>query len=395
MRIAGILDKLDRVKQGAVDAYGEGRDDRYVAYKRGRKGQGLEEEGPRLQTTLGTNRTLTMLRDLVGASDPAQRKARDDMGMGLSSDPWKKSGQVLGHIGNDLTEDTSRAIWWLLNAPQATANVLNEELLHLANPQLFNSRDVMQREGGGNITFNTKKGNADHEEAVKRGMMSTGGELTKGYRQANIGGENVITKRKYDPGHVSSLAIPAGLAMNVGLGLMTPFGGAEGYKAAIPNEEDPTKTDNVLGEIAAKYVLGRTGNLLPWDEFKQVRPDVSKDEYMRYKAFKFDNDEDWNPTDGDTSMLMGALKGTDEGIHGPEIQFLGRSIPVTTGIVPTASAMLGTALGVRNKRAPIRTGFGGGLAGLAAGQVTGNLLEQERRRRNAAANELDRVDTID
>ena len=47
----------------------------------------------------------------------------------------------------------------------------------------------------------------------------------------------------------------------------------------LPSEEDPSKTNNVLGEVAAKYILGRTGNLLPWDEFKKVRPDVSKDEY--------------------------------------------------------------------------------------------------------------------
>ena len=64
------------------------------------------------------------------------------------------------------------------------------------------------------------------------------------------------------------------------------------------SEDDPSKTSNVLGEVAAKYILGRTGNLLPWDEFKQVRPDVSKGEYMRYKAFKFDKEADFNPLDG-------------------------------------------------------------------------------------------------
>ena len=110
---------------------------------------------------------------------------------------------------------------------------------------------------------------------------------------------NSFTEREYQPGHVGALAIPAGIAMNTGLGLMTPFGGAEGYKAALPDPEDPSKTNNVLGEIAAKYILGRTGNLLPWDEFKKVRPDVSKGEYQRYKAFKFDNDMDFDPSDGD------------------------------------------------------------------------------------------------
>ena len=79
---------------------------------------------------------------------------------------------------------------------------------------------------------------------------------------------------------------------------MTPFGGAEGYKAAIPSDEDPSKTDNVLGEVALKYFMGKTGNLLPYDEFSQVRPDVSREEYNKYQAWKYDKNEDWNPLDG-------------------------------------------------------------------------------------------------
>ena len=90
---------------------------------------------------------------------------------------------------------------------------------------------------------------------------------------------------------------------------MTPFGGAEGYKAALPSEEDPTKTQNVLAEVATKYFLGRTGDLLPYDEFVKVRPDVSKDEYQRYKAYKFDKRMDIDPRDGDLSPLpMGYLQ---------------------------------------------------------------------------------------
>jgi hypothetical protein len=87
-------------------------------------------------------------------------------------------------------------------------------------------------------------------------------------------------------------------------------------------------------------------------------------------------------------ILAGAVKTTDEGIHGPELQFLGRSLPVTTGIVPYLSALAGGVAGVRSKR-PIVGGVGGGMAGLAVGQIAGNLLEQERRRRNTAENQLE------
>ena len=85
------------------------------------------------------------------------------------------------------------------------------------------------------------------------------------------------------------------------------------------------------------------------------------------------------------TIAAGALKTTDEGIHGPEVQFLGRSLPVTTGVVPYLSALAGGAAGVSRAR-PIRGGIVGGLAGLAAGQVAGNLLEGERRRRNLEEN---------
>ena len=127
------------------------------------------------------------------------------------------------------------------------------------------------------------------------------------------------------------------------------FGGYEGYEAVIPSAEDPTKTDNVVGEIAAKYLMGRTGNLLPYDEFKKVRPDVSKDEYMRYKAFKFDKDGDMNIfDDGQVTLPTGALKFAE---IRAELQFLGRSLPVNTALIPFAGAVGGAMIGAK-KRVP-------------------------------------------
>ena len=49
--------------------------------------------------------------------------------------------------------------------------------------------------------------------------------------------------------------------------------------------------------------MGRTGNLLPYDEFVKVRPDVSKEEYGRYKAFKFDKEDRLNPFDDGNDFL--------------------------------------------------------------------------------------------
>jgi hypothetical protein len=143
--------------------------------------------------------------------------------------------------------------------------------------------------------------------------------------------------------------------------------------------------------VAAKYVLGRTGNLLAWDDFKKVRPDVSQDEYRRYKAFKFDKETDLNPLDGDFTAPQGILKYTSEGIHGPELQFLGRSMPLSTGIMPTAAAVAGTAAGLRmtQGRGRVRGGLLGGALATGASMLAGNLIENERRTRNQKQNELE------
>ena len=68
------------------------------------------------------------------------------------------------------------------------------------------------------------------------------------------------------------------------------------------------------------------------------------------------------------------------------MQFLGRSLPVTTGVIPFAASVAGGASGVMTKR-PIKQGLLRGLGGLAVGQIGGNLIEGERRRRNKEENE--------
>ena len=159
-------------------------------------------------------------------------------------------------------------------------------------------------------------------------------------------------KRNFEPGDKALLMAPTGVAINSGLGLLSPFGGAEGYEAAAPDPEDKTQTRNVLEEVALKYFMGRTGNLLPYDEFSQVRPDVSREEYNQYQAFKYGKDTDLNPFDDGQVTLPGRIaKATTDGIHGPELQFLGRSIPLTTAGIPFATALAGGVLGVQRSKA--------------------------------------------
>lgn len=381
-RISKILGEF---KEGFAHDYGKGREDEQMAFYRAREKEGKQKEAPRMTSMLATNPTIYRAREALGMADPNYVNARKEMDMGMMDTKAKRSGQVVGTLAADLTQDTTRSVYWLLNALQATGNVINEAALAKANPNLYGKSVVTN-------TYNQKPLRAKDKQAQKAmGVTKKIGNkerLKRGYSIDGEGDDAVVMKRNFEPGHVASLAIPTGVAINSGLGLLTPFGGAEGYYAALPSEDDPTKTSNVVGEVGLKYIMGRTGNLLPYDEFKKVRPDVSPQEYGAYKGFKYKKDEDWNPLDGDVTIGAGALKATTEGIHGPELQFLGRSLPVTTGVVPYVGALAGGVAGVRSSR-PIRGGFVGGMAGLVAGQVAGNLMEQERRRRNTAENLLD------
>ncbi len=365
------------------DAYGEGREEWSKAYREGRKSAGQAENAPRIDEMTGAYPTGIRLKELIDdvrgkkltQQEANNRLIRNDLGIGPKQGVIPRAGQLLGTIANDLTNDNTRNFYWLLNAAQATGNVIAEKGMGLANKTLYGKSPVMRPDG--RKAYNRK------DEDIPAEFM-TGDTPKKGI---SFDDEGNLLKRNFEPGDLAALMIPTGVAINTGLGLMTPFGGAEGYWAAVPSDDDPTKTANVLGEVGLKYFMGKTGNLLPYSEFSKVRPDVSPEEYGQYQAWKYKKGEDWNPLDGDFSVMAGALRGTSEGIHGPEIQFLGRSLPATTGLIPYATSLAGGIAGVRSGR-PIKGGLLGGLGGLAAGQVIGNLLEQERRRRNTVENQL-------
>ena len=358
------LDNRQKFNKGLTDALGEGKEDHRKAYWNARSTQDLDIEAPKLQQIFGTNPTFTRARDLIHqasflpeavrtslGSNPADYKSRVDAGLGLETDGYAKSGQLLGTALSDINQDRLRNFWWLMNAPQAVTNVVQELALSRAASDLYSADKVTNDEG-----FELTLDKDNYAELAERDLISFDPEgnpvLRAGVNRiaasdAGNNGKIALSKRRYRPGMVDALQLPSALAINAGVGLLNPFGGSNGYSAVFESDSDPTKTDNIVGEVAAKYILGRTGNLLNWDEFKKVRPDVSKDEYMRYKAFKYDKETDVNPFDGDFTLPVGVLKGTTEGIHGPELQFLGRSMPLLTTLMPVAATGIGTALGAR------------------------------------------------
>ena len=399
-RMQQIRNILSDVGEGFKSDYELGREDRRNAFLRGRKLKGETEESTRWQAMMGTHPGIYRMKEATGNINPQDKQALRENNMDLRGSTAHKTGQFLGSAANDLTQDATRSIYWLLNAAQATGEVINESVLAKVVPQLYEkslvqSADVPFRKvpGGKEKRILNIKDKVMREEMLNRGYAKNimqGGEekltAARGYSFDDVGD---LQKRNYSPGMVQALAIPTGVAINSGLGLLTPFGGYEGYKAALPSEEDPTKTSNVVGEVALKYMMGKTGNLLPYNEFVKVRPDVSRDEYNAYQAFKYDKSEDYNPLDGDFSIGGGALRGTSDGIHGAELQFLGRSLPATTAGIPYLTALAGTvggAMAGRGKGKAAIGGLVGGMGGVTAGIGAGNIIEDERRRRNAAEN---------
>ena len=296
-----------------------------------------------------------------------------------------QAGQMLGTAASDIRDDGVRSWWWLINAIPATSSLLAESAFRAARKGELNKINQILDEQGGKINVKKDPGKI---KAIQEGYAT--GNIVKDERgrpkevehfalkadiQSQDGG---IGTRQYKGGHIAALTLPQAFAVNTAMGLMNPFGGTGGYEAALPSEDDPTRSANVVAEVGAKYLLGRTGSLLPYNEFVQHRPDVSRGEYNKYKAFKYDKNTDTDLSDGDFTMPMGVLKGTMEGIHGPELQFLGKSLPLTTGIIPYVGAVGGGLLGAipspRGKL--VRNMLMGSIAGTAIGMGGGNRLKQ-------------------
>lgn len=153
---------------------------------------------------------------------------------------------------------------------------------------------------------------------------------------------------------------PAWIAMKFANG---SFGRLDGYTAAAPGEGDPRKASSPVAEFLSEMVLGRSGNLLPYRDFVQERPDVTRGEYEAYKAFLHGNK--W------------PIKFTPDGIHGAEVNFLGKSLPVATAIIPAVAMAVGARAGAR--RAALRLKESG--VDPLTGEVGVDLLRKRQQAR--------------
>lgn len=169
--------------------------------------------------------------------------------------------------------------------------------------------------------------------AMLHGMHTAGEEFSGIHGK---GGGHLIKNRT----RRMAATVPAWIGMSAAVG---NFGRQPGYKASVPSEADPRVAVDPISEATNRYFLGRAGRLLPYDEFVKERPDVSKGEYNAYKAYLFGNPS--------------PIKATMDGIHGPEVTFMGKSIPVATGVLPAIAAVVGGRRGIRKAGARLNKPF--------------------------------------
>jgi hypothetical protein len=147
-----------------------------------------------------------------------------------------------------------------------------------------------------------------------------------------------------------------------------------GFESILPVEGDKTQSSNPLGELGIRYMFGRTGRLLPWEEFTAERPDVSPTDYGSYRAYQYGS-----------GPLLGIAKATSRNVDAePEFTMMGFRVPLSA-----ASTVGGTLIGgIAGAKALDRvisdemaTRFGGALkargnrrlAGFALGALAGGV----------------------
>ena len=143
---------MRRFYEGAKDTMGEGREDHRQVLKRAYEAKKEDVSANKINQMLGSNRTMSMIGDAMGWSDPEARQVRQKMGMDWSKDKVVAAGQVAGIIGSDIVQDRLREVWWLINAPQAAVNVAQEIALRKYAKNLYESDELYVDQDTGKAT---------------------------------------------------------------------------------------------------------------------------------------------------------------------------------------------------------------------------------------------------
>jgi hypothetical protein len=214
---------------------------------------------------------------------------------GRGPDLARRGAQFAGAAAKDATTQGLQSIWWFLNAPEAASVLAASQAQHGAL--------------GGTLAV--------------PGLGHVPLPWEKPIPQAPAG--SPITR----PSLRFAAAVPLVLAASAASGTLSR---QPGYGAVLPTEEDRKESADPITERLYRTV-GRSGSLLPYNEFIQERPDVSRGQYESYKAFLH----------GD----KGLVKFTPDGIHGAEVNFVGKSVPLLTGLLPLVGGVVAGRAGLR------------------------------------------------
>jgi hypothetical protein len=160
---------------------------------------------------------------------------------GMDAPPVKRPGEMAGYavgrVAADYVSDATRERIWRLNALQAQTTDLGRTV---GAKMGLSKRDAMLAGVGLTNVVELSSGNIDIRNLDEAGRPA-------GYRSIfpvetpgidHVTGEQIVIK-------------------------------------------DFLKSQNPVAEVAARYLLGRTGSVLPWEQFKLERPEVTPEDYAR------------------------------------------------------------------------------------------------------------------
>jgi hypothetical protein len=305
---------------------------------------------------LTDNRFQSMVRgSALAFGDRGYRQAFSDPRVGAAG----KAGYVAGRLVHDIVNDGSRVPWWVLNHPMAQTAVASDLAADAAglNPD-YGVYEQLRSARGDEIS----RPAIDEEFAADMGFSFRGEGK----------GIPLGLARKV-PAIIASSALLA-TSGNSDFANIAGGGRQPGFESILPVEDDKTQSANPLGELGIRYMFGRTGRLLPWEEFTAERPDVSPTDYGNYRAYQYSS-----------GPLLGIAKATSRNVDAePEFAMMGFRVPLSA-----ASTVGGTLIGgIAGAKALDRvisdemaTRFGGALkargnrrlAGYALGALAGGI----------------------
>ena len=306
---------------------------------------------------IADNRLQSIVRDSsLAVWDRGYRQAFTSPGV----DAMGKAGYVAGRLVKDVINDGSRVPWWVMNHPMAQTAVASDLAADAAglNPDY----DVWHQklEGAGETRID--------RTAIDRGFAKEQGFSFQGEGE---GLPFAFARRVPAILGASTMLATSG---NTNFLNVTGGGRLNGFQSVLPVEGDPTRSSNPLAELGARYLFGRTGRLLDWDQFTQERPDVSPQDYEAYRAYQFDK-----------GPLLGVFKATSRNIDAePEFTMMGFRVPLSAA-AQTGGVLVGGIAGAKAAdqmiNANMRERFGGHLrasgnrrlAGFALGALLGGV----------------------